>query len=117
MDCTCITLVSHEEFKAQVFRMFQIMFKYRKLSYSTMRQNLTSLTRHINTGDTELSYQMKMKLLIFAGLAATIAATAPQGSSEELALLKSKLLLFQNVTGASDAEVDRLWNQGQQTRK
>ena len=57
-----------------------------------------------------------MKLLIFAGLAATIAA-APKGSAEELAVLKSKLLLFQNVTGASDAEVDRLWNQGQQTRK
>ena len=67
-------------------------------------------------GDTERSYQIKMKLLIFAGLAATIAA-APQGSAEELEVLKSKLLLFQNVTGASDAEVDRLWNQGQQTRK
>ena len=57
-----------------------------------------------------------MKLLVIVGLVATTAA-APQGTAEELTLLKSKLLLFQNVTGASDAEVDRLWNQGQQTRK
>ena len=57
-----------------------------------------------------------MKLLVLVGLVATTAA-APQGTAEELALLKSKLLLFQNVTGASDAEIDRLWNQGQQTRK
>ena len=57
-----------------------------------------------------------MKLLVLVGLVATTAA-APQGTAEELTLLKSKLLLFQNVTGASDAEVDRLWNQGQQTRK
>ena len=55
-----------------------------------------------------------MRVLIFVGLVTTILA-APQGTAEELALLKSKLLLFQNVTGASDAEVDRLWNQGQQT--
>ena len=77
---------------------------------------MTKLTLHINTGDTERSYQIKMRLLIFAALAAAITA-APKGSAEELAVLKSKLLLFQNVTGASDAEVDRLWNQGQQTRK
>ena len=57
-----------------------------------------------------------MKLLVFTGLVA-ITFAAPKGTAEELALLKSKLLLFQNVTGASDAEVDRLWNQGQQTRK
>ena len=55
-----------------------------------------------------------MRVLIFVGLVTTILA-APQGTAEELALLKSKLLLFQNITGASDAEVDRLWNQGQQT--
>ena len=50
-----------------------------------------------------------MKILILAGLVvATLAA--PQGTAEELSLLRSKLLLFQNKTGASDAEVDRLWN-------
>ena len=50
-----------------------------------------------------------MKILILAGfVVATLAA--PQGTAEELSLLKSKLLLFQNITGASDAEVDRLWN-------
>ena len=92
------------------------MLYHVQISKTLNFNDLTKFSLHINTGDTERSYQIKMKLLIFAGLAATIAA-APQGSADELAVLKSKLLLFQNVTGASDAEVDRLWNQGQQTRK